>query len=125
MAPLTRVGTRLLRPLGELSPLPSLPARLRLSPPWKSELETTKKHASLSAGDAAVHTLPEEPLLHRCSTRPYVQQVVFRRLVTPFHRESVDELLETAGELTVLTESLVSVLLQRPGSEAGVSPHPA
>ena len=78
---LARVGTRLRRPLGSLIP-PLRPAPLRLSPPREGELEATKKHASLSASDTAVHTLPEEPLLHRSSTRPDAQQVVVRRLVT-------------------------------------------
>ena len=99
-----RVGTRLRRPLVGLLP-PLLPAPLlRLSPPWEGELEATKKHTSLSASDTAVHTLPEEPFLHRSSTGPDVQQVAFRRLVTPLHRKGVDELLETSRELTVLTE---------------------
>ena len=102
---LARVGTRLRRPLGSLIPL-VLPAPLvRLSPPREGELEATKKHASLSAGDTAVHTLPEEPLLHRSSsTGPDVQQVVIRRLVTPLHRKGIDEPLEAFAELAVLTE---------------------
>ena len=114
-----RVGTRLRRPVGGLLP-PGLPApRLRLSPPWEGELEATKKHASLSASaDTAVHTLPEEPLLHRSSTGPDVQQVVFRRLVTPLHRKGVDELLETGLKLTVLTKNAkkgASVATSSPG----------
>ena len=83
---------------------PGLPARLRLSPPREGELEATKKHASLSASDTAVHTLPEEPFLHRSSTGPDVQQVVIRRLVTPLHRKGIDEPLEAFAELAVLTE---------------------
>ena len=93
---LARVGTRLRRPLSGLLP-PLRPAPLRLSPPREGELEATKKHASLSASDTAVHTLPEEPFLHRSSTGPDVQQVAFRRLVTPLHRKGVDELLETGA----------------------------
>ena len=100
---LARVGTRLRRPLSGLLP-PLRPAPLRLSPPREGELEATKKHASLSAGDTAVHTLPEEPFLHRSSTGPDVQQVVIRRLVTPLHRKGIDEPLEAFAELAVLTE---------------------
>ena len=101
---LARVGTRLRRPLGSLIPLVLPAPLLRLSPPREGELEATKKHASLSAGDTAVHTLPEEPLLHRSSTGPDVQQVVIRRLVTPLHRKGIDEPLEAFAELAVLTE---------------------
>ena len=105
MAALARVGARLLRPLREPSPLLSGPAPLRLSPPREGELEAAEEHPRLCARDAAVHTLPEKPLLHwRGSTRPDVQQVVIRCLVTPLHRQGVDEALEAARELTVLTE---------------------
>ena len=101
---LARVGTRLRRPLGGLIPLVLPAPLLRLSPPREGELEATKKHASLSASDTAVHTLPEEPFLHRSSTGPDVQQVVIRRLVTPLHRKGIDEPLEAFAELAVLTE---------------------
>ena len=67
-APLLRValpreGSRLCRPLGGL-PCPGPAARLRLRLPREGELETAEKHPSLRASDAAVHALPEEPLLH-------------------------------------------------------------
>ena len=100
---LPREGSRLCRPLGGL-PLPGPPASLRRRPPRKGELETTKKHTGLSPGDAAVHTLPEEPLLHRCSTRPDVQQVAVCCLVTPLDGQGVDERLEAGRELAVLTK---------------------
>ena len=61
---------------------------------------------SLGTSDTAVHTLPEEPFLHRSSTGPDVQQVVIRRLVTPLHRKGIDEPLEAFAELAVLTEEL-------------------
>ena len=54
---------RLRRPLGGL-PLPSPAARLCRRPPGEGELEAAEKHPRLSARDAAVHTLPEKPLLH-------------------------------------------------------------
>ena len=100
---LPREGSRLCRPLGGLS-LPAPPAGLRRRPPREGELEATEKHPSLSTSDAAGHPLPEEPLLHRGSCRPNIQQVVIRRLVTPLHCQGVDERLETGRELTVLTE---------------------
>ena len=61
MATLARVGTRLLCPLREPSPLLSGPAPLRLSPPREGELEAAEEHPRLRARDAAVHTLPEKP----------------------------------------------------------------
>ena len=87
-APLLRValpreGSRLCRPLGGL-PCPGPAARLRLRPPREGELETAEKHPSLRASDAAVHALPEEPLLHGGSTRPDVQQVAIRCLAKAF-----------------------------------------
>ena len=100
---LPREGSRLCRPLGGLS-LPAPPAGLRRRPPREGELEATEKHPRLSTSDAAAHPLPEEPLLHRGSCRPNIQQVVIRRLVTPLHCQGVDERLETGRELTVLTE---------------------
>ena len=100
---LPREGSRLCRPLGGLL-RPGPAARLRLGPPREGELEATKKHASLSASDTAVHTLPEEPFLHRSSTGPDVQQVVIRRVVSPLHRKGIDEPLKAFAELAVLTE---------------------
>ena len=79
-------------------------ARLRLGPPREGELETAEKHPSLRASDAAVHALPEEPLLHGGSTRPDVQQVAICRLVTPLDGQGVDERLEAGRELAVLTK---------------------
>ena len=59
-----RPSPELLCPLREPSPLLSGPAPLRLSPPGEGELEAAEKHPRLRARDAAVHTLPEKPLLH-------------------------------------------------------------
>ena len=79
-------------------------------PPPTMVLEENVRVSGISlpaqrGGKARQRTLPEEPLLlHRSSTGPDVQQVAFRRLVTPLHRKGVDELLETGRELTVLTE---------------------
>ena len=66
VATLARVSTRLLCPLREPSPLLSGPAPLRLSPPREGELEAAEEHPRLRARDAAVHTLPEKPLLLFC-----------------------------------------------------------
>ena len=100
---LSRESTRLRRPLGGLL-RPGPAARLRLGPPREGELETAEKHPSLRASDAAVHTLPEEPLLHCGSTRPDVQQVAICCLVTPLDGQGVDERLEAGRELAVLTK---------------------
>ena len=99
---LPREGSRLRRPLGGLL-RPGPAARLRLGPPREGELETAEKHPSLGTSDTAVHTLPEEPFLHRAgSTRPDVQQVAICRLVTPLDGQGVDERLEAGRELAVL-----------------------
>ena len=111
---LPREGSRLCRPLGGLS-LPAPPAGLRRRPPREGELEATEKHPRLSTSDAAAHPLPEEPLLHRGSCRPNIQQVVIRRLVTPLHRKGIDEPLEAFAELELplgLVISMIKLLLQ-------------